>query len=252
MSLRAGGLLGLRCKKPTPDAWPFRSAVALETRARGLKKEEEEPDFKVVLIGRTDVGKSTIWEALTRGTGVAIGSGDNSTTKHCRKDTWRNLLRVWDTPGFDSLNDINIDANGTGDEEKAAQRMLATADLVLFVFTSRAALGEKEREWFNRIAKGGRPFIVLLNVFAPIEEDYSLFKARDQELEICKEKQKGRIENLFRDLSDEEKRIAGENLVVVHAQAGFYGRARGGRKVEEFFEKNKDYAPREELRRELC
>ena len=41
---------------------------------------EELKNFKVVLFGRTKVGKSTVREALTKGDGASIGRGGQSTT----------------------------------------------------------------------------------------------------------------------------------------------------------------------------
>ena len=203
------------------------------TLARTAAAGEE---FKVVLFGRTGVGKSTIREALTCGDGETIGRGASSTTKECHEYTWRKILHVWDTPGIDSRKDVNIDERGVGDEERAALEKLEAADIAVFVFKTKP-LELKEREWFRKVVESGRPFVVLLNVAASIQR-YSLFKKRGGDRNICREKQGGCIGDIVKELSPDEKRRAEENTVVVHALACFYSRARKGPKADAFFAEN--------------
>ena len=91
--------------------------------------------FKIVLFGRTKVGKSTVREALTQGNGQSIGKGGQSTTKEINEYNWCNL-QVYDTPGILSTKDTNVDKQGIGDEERMANELLQRSDIAIFMFAS--------------------------------------------------------------------------------------------------------------------
>lgn len=189
----------------------------------------EAADFKVVLFGRTQVGKSTIREALTCGNGETIGRGSSSTTKKCQPYIWRNL-HVWDTPGIDSRKDTNIDEFGVGDEERDALEKLETADIAIFVCKTDS-VEVKEREWLGRIVESGRPYMILMNVVSDITK-YSLFKKRGMDRKITREAQRGFIDDLLAPFPEAET-----YLIPVHARACFFSRAKGADEVDAFYGK---------------
>lgn len=210
------------------------------------KTTRESSDFKVVLFGRTQVGKSTTREALTCGDGATIGHGNSSTTKSCHEYTWRNL-HVWDTPGIDSRKDTNRDDSGVGDEERAASKKLETADMAVFICKTDS-LEPKERQRLAQIVVSGRPFVVLLNVVASFT-DYTNFKKRRMDRKINREAQREFIDDLVcgahglhapdEKFSAAEAERVRENLIPIHALACFYSRAKNCPKVDEFYEKYK-------------
>lgn len=189
----------------------------------------ESADFKMVLFGRTQVGKSTIREALTCGDGETIGKGSSSTTKECHEYTWRNL-HVWDTPGIDSRKDRNIDERGVGDEERAALEKLETADLAVFICKTDS-LEVKERAMLRKIVESGRPYLILMNVVADIT-DYGKFKKRRKDRQITREAHREFIDDLLAPFPEAEAQ-----LIPVHARACFFSRANGAAEVDEFFAK---------------
>ena len=208
----------------------------------------ESSDFKVVLFGRTQVGKSTVREALTCGDGSTIGRGSSSTTKVCHEYVWRNL-HVWDTPGIDSRKDTNHDEDGVGDEERLANEKLATADLAVFICKTDT-LETRERRNLARIVRSGRPFLILLNVVASFT-DYGNFMRRHKDRSINRNAQREFIDDLFHPpfkspfenaieespFSDEEIRLMEKRLITIHALACFYSRAKNSNEVEAFYQK---------------
>ena len=227
----------------------FKSDFTNEFKLLGQELDKvtrESSDFKVVLFGRTQVGKSTTREALTCGDGATIGHGSSSTTKSCHEYTWRNL-HVWDTPGIDSRKDTNRDDSGVGDEERAASEKLETADMAVFICKTDS-LEPKERQRLAQIVMSGRPFVVLLNVVASFT-DYTNFKKRRMDRKINREAQREFIDDLVcgahglhapdgRFSAAEAERVR-ENLIPIHALACFYSRAKNCKKVDEFYEKYK-------------
>ncbi len=204
----------------------------------------ESADFKVVLFGRTQVGKSTIREALTCGDGATIGHGSSSTTKTCHEYTWRNL-HVWDTPGIDSRKDTNRDESGVGDEERAANEKLETADMAVFVCKTDS-LEPKERQRLAQIVASGRPFVILMNVVAQFS-NYTIFKRMGSDRKINRERQREFIDDLVggphglhapdERFSPAEAEVIKANLIPVHACACFYSRAKNCEKVDAFYAK---------------
>ena len=210
----------------------FRDAFIKEFTKLALelhRTTHDAADFKVVLFGRTQVGKSTIREALTCGDGATIGQGNSSTTKTCHEYTWRNL-HVWDTPGIDSRKDVNRDETGIGDEERAANEKLETADIAVFVCKTDS-LEEREREKLAQIVKSTRPYVILLNVVASFT-DYANFKKRHSDQKINRNAQHEFIEDLIAPHPDAER-----NLIPIHALACFYSRARNSEAVDAFYKK---------------
>ena len=216
----------------------FKSEFKDEFASLGKDLDEitqESADFKVVLFGRTQVGKSTIREALTCGDGATIGHGSSSTTTTCHEYTWRNL-HVWDTPGIDSRKDTNRDETGVGDEERAANEKLETADMAVFVCKTDS-LESKERQRLAQIVASGRPFVVLVNVVASFT-DYTNFKKRRMDRKINREAQREFIDDLVGErFSPAEAGTVKANLIPIHALACFYSRARNCETVDAFYAK---------------
>lgn len=201
----------------------------------GLKKQnkqlgEELKDFKIVLFGRTKVGKSTVREALTKGSGATIGKGSQSTTLEVNQYSWYNL-KVYDTPGTLSVKDTNRDAAGIGDEERKALDLLQRADIALFMFATDN-IEEAERKYLHKIAEKGKDILVLLNIKSDMS-DYRKFLKRKKHLEISLDCQKGHVTRIREAESGNSFEI-----IPIHAQAAFFSRAEGNERVELFYKEN--------------
>ena len=185
--------------------------------------------FKIVLFGKTKVGKSTVREALTKGTGESIGKGGQSTTLSIHDYTWYNL-KVYDTPGSLSVRDTNRDRSGIGDEERAAYDLLLRSDIAVFMFTSDN-IEQAELEYLKEICEKGKDVLILLNVKADMS-DYRKFKLRHKEREISLDAQAGNIQRISGAVGQMKLEI-----LPIHAQAAFY--SRGNNPVlTKFYEEN--------------
>ena len=204
---------------------------------------EDMKHFKIVLFGRTKAGKSTVREALTQGNGDTIGKGGQSTTLENHEYNWYNL-RVYDTPGILSVRDTNKDEKdgGIGDEERKAWELLQRADIALFLFASDN-IEKKELDYLSETARQSKDLLILLNVKSDLS-DYRKYKLRHKELDLDPKMQMGHIKRIEREgLTGNPQHYP---ILPIHAQAGFFSRAKGNAMVEGFYEKFQN-ANRDEL-----
>ena len=220
----------LQTLRQTSDKFSHDFRESLHQLIIGIKKLGEDlQDFKVVLFGRTKVGKSTVREALTKGNGETIGKGGQSTTVEINKYSWYNLT-VYDTPGTLSVKDTHIDTKTRiGDEERKAYELLEKADIALFMFATDN-IEEPELEYLQRISKRGRKILVLLNVKNDVS-DYRKFRLRRAEKTICGDSQAGHIKRIKSRVPD-----ASFEIIPVHAQAAFFSRAEKNKDIDKFYQ----------------
>lgn len=184
--------------------------------------------FKIVLFGRTKVGKSTVREALTQGNGQSIGKGGQSTTKAINEYNWCNL-QVYDTPGILSTKDTNVDQQGIGDEERMANELLQRSDIAIFMFASDN-IESAELEYLKEISSTGKEVLILLNVKSDIT-DYRMYKLRKKSRELDPKAQAGHIKRIT-------EAVPGDwSILPIHAQAAFFSRAQNNETVQSFFKK---------------
>ncbi len=222
-----------KCAEQLRETLSFFSDGFTETikniRVKISQDVEDLKNFKVVLFGRTKVGKSTVREALTRGDGASIGRGGQSTTIDINEYDWYNL-KVFDTPGILSVRDTNVDTKtGIGDEERKAKDLLSRSDIAIFMFASDN-IETAELDYLKEIAAVGKSVLILLNVKADIS-DYRMFKLRRKDRELTPEAQSGHIARINQVLETPA------DVLPIHAQAAFFSRARHNREVKAFFEK---------------
>lgn len=138
------------------------SALAA-VRERLVGRDVERP-FRVVLMGRTMAGKSTLFEYLTGGTGSRIGVGAQRTTRHTSVQGVRELpgVEIVDTPGVGAMDGQ--------DDYNAAFAEVADADLILWVATDQATQ-EQTGSALRRLADLGKPILVALNCLADIRDE---------------------------------------------------------------------------------
>ncbi|NLZ64481.1 MAG: GTPase domain-containing protein [Lentisphaerae bacterium] len=208
----------------------FRKAIEeISSKIESFRIDLQE--FKIVLFGRTKVGKSTVREALTKGDGKTIGKGGQSTTVEINKYTWYNLT-VYDTPGILSVKDTQLDQDGIGREERAAYELLEKADIALFMFASDN-IEEAELEYLRKICERGRDVLVLLNVKQDVS-NYRNFLLRKQDKMISSESQKGHINRIQSAVPESSLKI-----LPIHAQAAFFSRAEKNKIVAKFYDEFK-------------
>ena len=110
---------------------------------------------RVVLMGRTQAGKSTIFRHLTASEESEIGSGGQRTTRQVIRAPHRLNpgVMIADTPGVGALDGI--------EDQRAALDEARRADLVIWVFTTDSLL-EDTRHNLALVASWGVPMIRVL------------------------------------------------------------------------------------------
>jgi len=115
----------------------------------------------VAIVGRTNVGKSTLFNRLT-GQRSAITSDVPGTTHdikfgHCH---WRDrILTVVDTAGLDLTADAATDAA----LKRQAQLAMKKADLILFVVDAEDGFNPQDRAFAKYLQKTNKPVVLVAN-----------------------------------------------------------------------------------------
>ena len=124
---------------------------------RGRRQRE---GIRVVILGRTNAGKSTLFNAL-HGTQRAIVTPVAGTTRDFLEEEIHLggcALRVIDTAG---LRDTDDEVEEIGIER--SRELKQKAELVIWVVDRREGLGPREREELRELADGGCQSVVVLN-----------------------------------------------------------------------------------------
>lgn len=112
--------------------------------------------FRVLLLGRTQAGKSTLLEYLTHGCGIRIGDGRQRFTRDVAE------REIPEVPGAVLVDTPGVGAKDGEDDFRAAFAQLPAADLVLWVMSD-----DPEQEQTTRalrlIGALGKPVIAVLN-----------------------------------------------------------------------------------------
>jgi len=115
----------------------------------------------VTLIGRTNVGKSTIFNRLTE-TGAAIISDLPGTTRDLRygECLWRGeKFLLTDTAGLDVESEAAIDKESV----KFAKQAIKHSKLIIFVVDARDGLLPQDKEYAKLLKKSGKNVVLAIN-----------------------------------------------------------------------------------------
>jgi GTP-binding protein len=115
----------------------------------------------VALIGRTNVGKSTIFNKLTEEKGAIISKipGTTRDRKFGRVLWLGQTFLLVDTAGMDVSEDTLIDREAINHAKMAAK----DADLILFVVDARDGMLPQDREYAKLLQKMKKPYLLVAN-----------------------------------------------------------------------------------------
>ncbi|HCC23491.1 TPA: ribosome biogenesis GTPase Der [Candidatus Falkowbacteria bacterium] len=115
----------------------------------------------VVLLGRTNVGKSTLFNTLTE-TQTAIVTRTAGTTRNPNQGVcfWhKKMFNLIDTAGLDVSSDEAIDKKAINQAKKHA----ASADLNLLLVDAKSGLLPQDKAYALMLKKLGKPVILVIN-----------------------------------------------------------------------------------------
>ena len=129
----------------------------------------------VAIVGRPNVGKSTLYNRLT-GKRTALVSDLPGLTRDRREgsaELWGHPYRLFDTAGLEESVAGSIAARMRAQTEIA----IADADLVLFVIDARAGLTPADQEFARVVRNSGRPSLLVTNKCEGAKGDEGFYDA---------------------------------------------------------------------------
>lgn len=177
-----------------------------------LQKQQKE--FSVLVFGRTMVGKSTLMEIMTHGSGASIGNGSQRTTLDVRDYHWKGM-KITDVPGIASFD-------GREDDRLALEAAKA-ADLILFLISD----GEPQQEEAKHLAalrRLGKPVLGIINVKQGITEQVRSLDMKRLRNKMAERERIETICNQFRQFAGNFQQDWGDlTFVPVHLKAAYLG-----------------------------
>lgn len=177
-----------------------------------LQKQQKE--FSVLVFGRTMVGKSTLMEVMTHGSGASIGNGSQRTTLDVRDYHWKGM-KITDVPGIASFD-------GREDDRLALEAAKA-ADLILFLISD----GEPQQEEAKHLAelrRLGKPVLGIINVKLGITEQVRSLDMKKLRKKMAERERIETICNQFRQFASLFQQDWSDlTFVPVHLKAAYLG-----------------------------
>ena len=177
-----------------------------------LQKQQKE--FSVLVFGRTMVGKSTLMEIMTHGSGASIGNGSQRTTLDVRDYHWKGM-KITDVPGIASFD-------GREDDRLALEAAKA-ADLILFLI-SDDGVQQEEAKNLAELRRLGKPALGIINVKLGITEQVRSLDMKRLRNKMAERERIETICNQFRQFAGNFQQDWGDlTFVPVHLKAAYLG-----------------------------
>lgn len=177
-----------------------------------LQKQQKE--FSVLVFGRTMVGKSTLMEIMTHGSGASIGNGSQRTTLDVRDYHWQGM-KITDVPGIASFD-------GREDDRLALEAAKA-ADLILFLI-SDDGVQQEEAKNLAELRRLGKPVLGIINVKLGIIEQVRSLDMKRLRNKMAERERIETICNQFRQFAGNFQQDWGDlTFVPVHLKAAYLG-----------------------------
>ena len=177
-----------------------------------LQKQQKE--FSVLVFGRTMVGKSTLMEIMTHGSGASIGNGSQRTTLDVRDYHWQGM-KITDVPGIASFD-------GREDDRLALEAAKA-ADLILFLI-SDDGVQQEEAKNLAELRRLGKPVLGIINVKLGITEQVRSLDMKRLRNKMAERERIESICNQFRQFASLFQQDWSDlTFVPVHLKAAYLG-----------------------------
>ena len=177
-----------------------------------LQKQQKE--FSVLVFGRTMVGKSTLMEIMTHGSGASIGNGSQRTTLDVRDYHWKGM-KITDVPGIASFD-------GREDDRLALEAAKA-ADLILFLISDDGGQQEEAKN-LAELRRLGKPVLGIINVKLGITEQVRSLDMKRLRNKMAERERIETICNQFRQFASLFQQDWSDlTFVPVHLKAAYLG-----------------------------
>jgi len=127
------------------------------------EKELEEPVMKVAMVGRRNVGKSTLVNTLAQAERMITSEvpGTTRDSVDVRFELDRKVFIAIDTPGFRREKSVSTDIDFYSTHR--AQRSIRRADVVLLFFDATQRISKVDKQLCDYIAQQYKPCIFVVN-----------------------------------------------------------------------------------------
>lgn len=177
-----------------------------------LQKQQKE--FSVLVFGRTMVGKSTLMEIMTHGSGASIGNGSQRTTLDVRDYHWKGM-KITDVPGIASFDGR--------EDDRLALEAAKGADLILFLI-SDDGVQQEEAKNLAELRRLGKPVLGIINVKLGITEQVRSLDMKRLRNKMAERERIETICNQFRQFAGNFQQDWGDlTFVPVHLKAAYLG-----------------------------
>ena len=136
---------------------------------RNTKFIKSAPDFsyapkdrllpEILLVGKSNVGKSTLLNALTENKGLAKVSSTPGATKYLNYFLLDNKYYLIDAPGYGFVSDKNFTFTKTMDSMFTSKKLKG----VVFILDSRRTLTDDDKVFYNYLIDKNLPFVIALS-----------------------------------------------------------------------------------------
>lgn len=128
------------------------------------------PEFKIAIVGRRNVGKSTFINSLTESDRMIVSevAGTTRDSVDVRVEVDGKTLMLIDTPGFRRRKSVRTDIEFYSTHR--AQRSIRYADLVLMFFDSAEEISKVDRQLVNYIEANYKPVVFVVNKWDLVSE----------------------------------------------------------------------------------
>lgn len=146
-----------------------------------VTEEEEEPAINVAIVGRPNVGKSSLLNAFV-GESRSIVSPISGTTRDAIDtlvERQGQRYRLIDTAGIRKKKNVDYGPEFFGINR--AFKAIRRADVVLLVLDAIDGVTEQDQKLAGRIAEEGRSCVVVVNKWDAVEKDsYTIYEYQDR------------------------------------------------------------------------
>ncbi len=121
--------------------------------------------LKIALMGRTNVGKSTLYNRLTRSRD-ALAFDRPGVTRDARSkefDVWNKEAIITDTPGAFDYAECENDPNLVKAVNRKIETIISNSDVIVFVIDAIAGLTTYDKEFSRTLRKSGKPVVLAVN-----------------------------------------------------------------------------------------
>lgn len=195
------------------------------------KKEDQQPALKIAIVGRPNVGKSSIINALTQSDRVVVSPIPGTTRDavdvpfEVETEGVRQRYVLIDTAGV--RQERRIDDSVEFFSVKRTEDSIARADLVIFVLDAENGILMQDKKIGGKIVEEQKACIVVINKWDLVEE--TVRKAREEEIQRRNKKERHEGEKKMTTLAEFASWVQ-ENLffldyapvIFTSAKSGFH------------------------------